>query len=249
MTLRPRLGGTERRGTRPRAGRPPRVSNWTLTLTPRTLTLTDARRTGDTLFPAPPLLRVTGDASTGETDDMTADRPPDPHEAARDRRRHLAREGGPSSPRVPRSRPALRPRDGRPAWATRLRHRRRPGARDGRRRPRRLDRRRRLCAVARRSRGDQSALQTGEPVLLGLAPDPETVSRPGLDAFPMTCHSGGVLELFVDPILPTPRLVVVGDSPLAHALARLANDTDVRRDRRRRRGRPPLGCPGSHRTR
>ena len=80
------------------------------------------------------------------------------------------------------------------------------------------------CAQSLVVREGTKALQTGEPVLLGLAPDPETVSRPGLDAFPMTCHSGGVLELFVDPILPTPRLVVVGDSPLAHALARLANE-------------------------
>lgn len=40
--------------------------------------------------------------------------------------------------------------------------------------------------------------------------------------FGMACHSGGTLELFVDPMLPRARLVVVGDSPLAAALAGLA---------------------------
>ena len=67
-----------------------------------------------------------------------------------------------------------------------------------------------------------AALERGEPTLVGLAPDPDEVDRPGLDAYPMTCHSGGKLELFVDPVLPTPRLVVVGDSAIAKALVGLA---------------------------
>ena len=40
--------------------------------------------------------------------------------------------------------------------------------------------------------------------------------------FGMGCPSGGTLELFVDPILPDTRLLVVGDSPVARALAGLA---------------------------
>jgi xanthine dehydrogenase accessory factor len=38
----------------------------------------------------------------------------------------------------------------------------------------------------------------------------------------MTCHSGGLLELFVDPILPLQRLVIIGESPFAVALSKLA---------------------------
>jgi xanthine dehydrogenase accessory factor len=38
----------------------------------------------------------------------------------------------------------------------------------------------------------------------------------------MGCHSGGTIELFIDPILPPTRLVVIGDSPVAVALAGLA---------------------------
>ena len=40
--------------------------------------------------------------------------------------------------------------------------------------------------------------------------------------FGMACHSGGTLELFVDPVPPRSRLVVIGDSPVAVALAGLA---------------------------
>ncbi len=68
-----------------------------------------------------------------------------------------------------------------------------------------------------------AALESGEATLVGLAPDPDTVDRPGVDSYPMTCHSGGSLELFVDPIVPTPQLVVVGDSAVSQALTRLAS--------------------------
>lgn len=72
-----------------------------------------------------------------------------------------------------------------------------------------------------------AAVDDGEPRLLGIAPDPDDVDRPGLSAFPMTCHSEGVLELFVEPVTPTPDLLVVGGSPVARSLARLATELDV----------------------
>jgi len=70
-----------------------------------------------------------------------------------------------------------------------------------------------------------AAIDDGEPRLVGLAPDPDDVARPGLNAYPMTCHSGGTLELFVDPVSPSTRLVVVGQSPVSRALTRLAAET------------------------
>lgn len=69
------------------------------------------------------------------------------------------------------------------------------------------------------------ALETGEPLLLRIVPDgvrgddagdPEgaiTVANP--------CLSGGALELFLEPHLPAPRVVVAGDTPVAAALADL----------------------------
>jgi xanthine dehydrogenase accessory factor len=67
----------------------------------------------------------------------------------------------------------------------------------------------------------QRALADGRPRLLGLSPDPEAERRPGVAVFPMTCHSGGSVEIYLDPILPATRLLIFGASPIARALARL----------------------------
>lgn len=40
--------------------------------------------------------------------------------------------------------------------------------------------------------------------------------------FGMSCHSGGTLELFIDPVLPRAQLLVIGASPVAQSLAQLA---------------------------
>lgn len=40
--------------------------------------------------------------------------------------------------------------------------------------------------------------------------------------FGMSCHSGGTLELFIDPVLPSPKLVIFGDSAVARSLCDLA---------------------------
>jgi len=37
----------------------------------------------------------------------------------------------------------------------------------------------------------------------------------------MTCHSGGTLEIYVEPYLPTPQLVLVGRGPVIEALETL----------------------------
>src|SRR4051812_33161272 len=67
----------------------------------------------------------------------------------------------------------------------------------------------------------QRALTEGQPRLVALAPDPETARRPGVAVFPMTCHSGGSVEIYLEPVLPAPRLVVFGVSPTARALVKL----------------------------
>lgn len=66
------------------------------------------------------------------------------------------------------------------------------------------------------------ALADGTPRLIALSPDPRSDRRAGVLALPMTCHSGGCVDIYVEPVLPTPRLIVFGLSPAAQALARLA---------------------------
>ncbi|HXO41420.1 MAG TPA: XdhC family protein [Thermoanaerobaculia bacterium] len=67
------------------------------------------------------------------------------------------------------------------------------------------------------------ALADGRPRLLALSPDPEAERRPGVAVFPMTCHSGGSVEIYLDPILPATRLLIFGASPIARALATLGH--------------------------
>jgi xanthine dehydrogenase accessory factor len=67
----------------------------------------------------------------------------------------------------------------------------------------------------------RKALADGRPRLVALDPDPASRQRPGLTVFPMTCHSGGSVEIHIQPVLPPRRLLVYGVSPTARALVRL----------------------------
>jgi xanthine dehydrogenase accessory factor len=65
------------------------------------------------------------------------------------------------------------------------------------------------------------AIADGAPRLIALAPDPQSEKRPGILVFPMTCHSGGSVDIYIEPVLPPARLLVFGVSPVAQSLARL----------------------------
>jgi xanthine dehydrogenase accessory factor len=39
---------------------------------------------------------------------------------------------------------------------------------------------------------------------------------------PISCQSEGAIEVYIEPVLPAPHLVIVGASPMAHTLASLA---------------------------
>jgi xanthine dehydrogenase accessory factor len=65
------------------------------------------------------------------------------------------------------------------------------------------------------------ALVDGKPRLIALSPEPELQVRAGVTPLPMTCHSGGTVDIFLEPVLAAPRLVVFGVSPVARAVAQL----------------------------
>ncbi len=67
------------------------------------------------------------------------------------------------------------------------------------------------------------ALADGQPRLLRLSKDTPAEGRrgDGVIELVMTCHSGGTLEIYVEPHLPAPLLWVVGTTPIAGALATL----------------------------
>ncbi|HEY6331201.1 MAG TPA: XdhC family protein [Blastocatellia bacterium] len=72
------------------------------------------------------------------------------------------------------------------------------------------------------------AIQDGKPRLVRISPDGslEKLDQPSEDVkdYTMTCHSGGALDIFIEPVLPKPHVVVFGRSLVAQALARLAKD-------------------------
>jgi xanthine dehydrogenase accessory factor len=59
-------------------------------------------------------------------------------------------------------------------------------------------------------------------LLLG-SPDQFGGSVPdGMTVVPISCQSEGALEVYIEPVVPAPSLVIVGRSPMAHTLAELA---------------------------
>jgi len=82
------------------------------------------------------------------------------------------------------------------------------------------------------------AIERGEPLLLRILPEgpPDSAeaksganSDPGLEVahdegsvtVQNPCLSGGAIEVFLEPFMPAPRMIVAGDTPIAAALLRL----------------------------
>src|SRR6516165_1789593 len=79
------------------------------------------------------------------------------------------------------------------------------------------------CAEPTVIREAQQVISGGTPrlVLLG-SPEQFGAAIPeGITVVPIACQSEGALEVYIEPVLPAPHLVVVGRSPMAHALVDL----------------------------
>jgi xanthine dehydrogenase accessory factor len=77
----------------------------------------------------------------------------------------------------------------------------------------------------------QRAIAEGEPRLLCLSPETNPTTRSGMTALQMTCDSGGTVEIYVEPVLPVPRLVLFGSTPAVDALARIGEAMGYRVER------------------
>ena len=79
------------------------------------------------------------------------------------------------------------------------------------------------------------AIAEGEPRLLSLSPSNSSGSpgafRSGMHLLPMACESGGTVEIYVEPVLPAPRLVLFGATPALEALARIGEAMGYRVER------------------
>ncbi len=75
------------------------------------------------------------------------------------------------------------------------------------------------------------AIESGEALLLRILPfgdeagtgpeGREVASEEGAVTVENPCLSGGAIEIFLEPVVPAPRLLVVGDTPIAGAVLRL----------------------------
>lgn len=72
------------------------------------------------------------------------------------------------------------------------------------------------------------ALRDGQSVLLRVLPEGETAfpDAPGAEVVVNPCLSGGAMEIFIEPLLPPPVVWIVGDSPIAGAVERIAEVLD-----------------------
>jgi xanthine dehydrogenase accessory factor len=66
------------------------------------------------------------------------------------------------------------------------------------------------------------ALAEGTSRLVRISPSPNP-SEEGTVDYTMTCHSGGALDIYIEPVLPKAHVVILGRSLVARTLAKLAS--------------------------
>jgi len=70
------------------------------------------------------------------------------------------------------------------------------------------------------------ALADGKPRLVRISPT--AAPEEGIVDYTMTCHSGGTLDIYIEPVLPKPHILIFGHSPIAQTLARLGRTIGYR---------------------
>ena len=69
----------------------------------------------------------------------------------------------------------------------------------------------------------KKALKDGQSRLIRVSPNKGGNFEEGVIDFGMTCHSGGTLDIFIDPVIARPALLIIGASPVAQTLSALAH--------------------------
>lgn len=78
------------------------------------------------------------------------------------------------------------------------------------------------CAQPAVIKTAQKVLQEGQARLIRISPTKDGYSEAGITNFGMSCHSGGTMDIFIDPVIARPVLLIMGTSPVAQALVGLA---------------------------
>jgi xanthine dehydrogenase accessory factor len=69
----------------------------------------------------------------------------------------------------------------------------------------------------------RECIKTAQPQLIRVTPTHQTALEDGIVKFNMACHSGGTLDIFIEPITVKPLLLIIGASPVAQALSKIAS--------------------------
>src|SRR5262249_16635252 len=65
------------------------------------------------------------------------------------------------------------------------------------------------------------AIEEGKTRLIRVASTQNSETEYGVINYPMTCHGGGAMEIYIEPVLPVPQLLVFGHTAAARALCKL----------------------------
>jgi xanthine dehydrogenase accessory factor len=73
-----------------------------------------------------------------------------------------------------------------------------------------------------------SAIEDGSPRLIRIAPSLSSESEEGVVNYSMTCHGGGALDVYIEPVLPKPQILILGRSLAAETLSKLGKTIGYR---------------------
>jgi xanthine dehydrogenase accessory factor len=65
------------------------------------------------------------------------------------------------------------------------------------------------------------AMNEGSPRIVRIAPSTESEPEAGSVNYAMSCHGGGALDVYIEPVLPKSRILIFGRSPAAQSLSKL----------------------------
>jgi xanthine dehydrogenase accessory factor len=74
----------------------------------------------------------------------------------------------------------------------------------------------------------EEAMKTGKPRLVRIGKELENQFLGEIKEYKMTCQSEGMVEVFVEPVVPQPHLVVMGHGMIAKSLVKLAKASGYR---------------------
>ena len=72
------------------------------------------------------------------------------------------------------------------------------------------------------------SIKDGKPRHVRISSDEQKLESSNIVSYNMTCQSGGAVEIYIEPVLPKPHLLIMGKSHVAQALNRIGKAMDYR---------------------